>query len=149
MKEESQPTETNTPERTPSGNTFDSADIEYRYYRQSGTALSATIITFSTVMIGWSLQAAKNYETIKGYYYPQILFYLLAVISAFLIQLFNYFGYQHQARRNYEKPNTARNVMQKANRWFTKMDRSVIISCIFLAIGFMATVVTWFVPIAE
>lgn len=128
-----------------SGNTMESADEEYKLYRQSGVALSVTIVTFSTALIAWTIKGHQDYSDFKSHLYWQVIWLLFAIFFAFLIQLFNYIGYQFQARRNYAGSiDEVKRMMRKANSFFGKADTAVVLSCIFLIAGLGFTFISWF-----
>ena len=112
----------------------------FRIYRQSGAALSVSIIGFSTALLAWSVSryaVAGN----RALFYAQALFLLAASLSAFLIQFFHYEGRKKQARAWLS---TSSEMQNDANHWFSRGDRAVYFALGFLFVGFLFLVALWF-----
>lgn len=108
---------------------------EFRFYRTSGITLSATIITFGTVLLGWSIDRFEGFVHLL-----QLLFAIAAIVLGFFIQYFQFHGYKNQANARFEKSRGRKdgynNLMDKANKWFNRLDKSVGWSMLFIGISF-------------
>lgn len=117
---------------------------EFRFYRTSGITLSATVITFGTVLLGWAIN-----NPFEGFVYIlQLLLTIAAIILGFFIQYFQFQGYKNQANARFEK-SRGRNddyntLMENANYWFELLDKSVGWSMIFIGFSFTLLVFLWF-----
>ena len=123
-------------------------DEEFRFYRQLGLGLSATILALSGVMF----KAILEKLTFPLAHSCTTVFWFLAltmsVVAAICVQLCQYMGYQHMARRYFPPKNIEPSVWSKerwesGNCWFTACDWSVWISVLGVLLGFFASAYLW------
>ena len=120
-------------------NNLPNVDEEFRAYRSSGIALSATAIGFASVLAAWGLSIYKAPSTAPLLFYFQVLPLLGTVMSAFFVQAFHYEGSKHRARTF-----TNQSTQSIANTWFRWADRAVYFTEFFLALGVLASIALWF-----
>ena len=114
-------------------------DEEFRAYRSSGLALSATAIGFASVLAAWGLSIYKAPSTAPPLFYFQVAPLLGTIMSAFFVQAFHYEGAKHRARTG-----TGQSTESLANAWFLRADRAVHFTEFFLAWGLLASIALWF-----
>lgn len=112
--------------------------LEYRFYRGAGLTLSATIISFGTVLLGWGL--THRMPNPGALYALQLLSACGAILAAFAIQLCQFHGYKHQARARFEKRVELRN---RANAWFRVLDCAVWAAIVLIGFSFILSVIIW------
>lgn len=121
---------------------------EFRFYRQSGIALSATLL----VLCGTLFKLALDKMTFPiSYTCINILLFVslaISIISAIAIQLCHFMGYKNMARRHFppkdvDSTKWANKLWIISNQWFKSGDTSVWVSVITLLIGFFTLVYLW------
>lgn len=121
---------------------------EFRFYRQSGLALSATLL----VLCGTLFKVMLDKLTLPiSYSCSNVLFFVsitISIISAIAIQLFHFMGYKNMARRHFPAQGKNENEWANerwviSNKWFKSGDTSVWISVVTLLIGFFTVVYIW------
>lgn len=111
---------------------------EYRFYRGAGLTLSATVISFATVLLGWGLSHAP--DKFSYLYLLQILMAVGAILAAFSIQFCQFHGYRNQARGRFEDSWELR---ERANSWFRVLDKAVWIATSLIVATFLLSVIIW------
>ncbi|MBI4654830.1 MAG: hypothetical protein HY752_07555 [Nitrospirae bacterium] len=121
---------------------------EFRFYRQSGLALSATLL----VLCGTLFKLYFDKLTFPiSYTCINISLFLslsISIISAVSIQICHFMGYKNMARRHFppagfDQTKWANDRWTTSNRWFKVGEISVWVSAISLLIGFFTSVYLW------
>ena len=108
---------------------------KFKDYRESGIALSVTLISLSSALILWGnnlLNVKDIASCVKIIVFTQIVFCSLTILSCLCIQFFNYQGYKHEARSVSDQ-----STQRKANCWFSKEDYSVYTSIVLFLISLL------------
>lgn len=98
-------------------------EVEQRYsrYRESGTALSATIIILSSGLFAWTYDHRFN---LTGLLWWISLFSMIlsicAIVAALFIQYCQHKGRMHHAQQLYNQ-----STEKSTNQWFSRQDKMV------------------------
>ena len=120
-------------------------DEEFRFYRQLALGVSATLLALCGILFKIVLDKL-TFPTAHGCMTTLWFFSLtVAGIGGIFIQVCNYMGYKHMARRYFPRKGMAAAVWsekrwESGNRWFSAGDWSLWISVSGLILGFISTV---------
>jgi len=114
-------------------------DETFRYYRGAGLTLSATIIAFSTVLLGWAVSSFPSPTSAQPIFYVQAFSVLVTISIAFLVQYFHYQGYKCQTRIAF-----GQSTQDEATEWFKKADVAVFLAVIALILSGSFSIALWF-----
>jgi hypothetical protein len=134
----------------------DKTDILHKDYRGASVALSATIITLSTVVI---YKLFENYNTFNFPLTCLLFLILISFFAALFIQYFHILGYMHAARGFYhlysmyyqkginervESVKLFNSELKKSQELFDKMDITVKMSFWIFSISILVFIIVIF-----
>lgn len=117
---------------------------KFKDYRNSGIALSLTLVSLCSALIVWAnglwpSSPTQNTATHPCMHLAQLILLVLAIFSCLLIQFANYQGYKHEARSHLQQ-----STFSKATCWFTCEDFAVYFSISFFVAGFLCSAYLFF-----
>ena len=116
-------------------------DKAFKGYRDSGIALSVTLISLSGGLMLWSNNRFHGTQSPisacdRRIFFSQMAFLAFAVIGSICIQVFNYHGYKCRARALVGQDSES-----CANIWFDKEDLAVHISVLLFSLGLILSAI--------
>jgi hypothetical protein len=129
-------------------------DEEFRLYRQSNLALSATLLALSGLLFKVIIDIPTfpiAHTCLTFFWFTSLT---ISAISAVGVQVCHVMGYKNMARRHYPpEPEKDKNAISEwrekywkiGNAWFTGEDVCVWISIAGILIGFLSTASLWWI----
>jgi hypothetical protein len=135
-------------------------ELDYRHYRGLSSTISATVISFSTVLLAWAISNAPKQANVV--HLLSIFFALLSISLAVLIQLTLHFGYKYQAKSRLGYAYTAiakekhesesayigqrersDKLRRRSNIWFRSSDIAVVLSLATVVLSMLLMAGFW------
>ena len=128
-------------------------DEEFRFYRQSNLALSATLLALSGLLFKVIIDIPTFPITHTCLTFLWFTSLTISAISAVGVQVCHVMGYKNMARRHYPESENDKDAMSKwrkkywkrGNVWFAGEDVCVWISITGILIGFVSTASLWWI----